>query len=273
MPVYFFFIAFAVSWLFAAIIVVSATHHNGHLTKTDGLMMFPLMLLGPFFSGIICTRISKGKKGNGELFQKMTRWKVSFKWYLFLFIPPLVIGTVLSALNLISPGKFAINNFFVGFLFGIPAGFLEETGWTGFAFSNLRARYGFAPVAIFLGIIWGLWHLPVIDFLGAAFPHGAYLVPFMLAFIVAMSAIRVFICRIYEKTGSILLAQLFHIFSTGSLVTFGPANISAANEVLWYLTYGLILWLVIVIFKKWLLSDSRLPAVNSRQTTAVGSSD
>jgi membrane protease YdiL (CAAX protease family) len=73
--------------------------------------------------------------------------------------------------------------------------------------------------AMLLGILWGIWHLPVIDFLGAATAHRAAWFPFFLAFTAAMTAIRVIIAWVYSNTRSLPLAQLLHISSTGSLVT------------------------------------------------------
>jgi hypothetical protein len=86
--------------------------------------------------------------------------------------------------------------------------------------------------------------LPVIDVLGAARPHGNYLIPFFISFIAAMTAMRVIIAWVYTNTKSILLAQLMHISSTGSLVVFGPAPLPASGEVLWYGAYAILLWII-----------------------------
>jgi len=92
--------------------------------------------------------------------------------------------------------------------------------------------------AILLGLRWGTWHIPVIDYLGTSTPHGAYWLPFYFAFTAAMTAIRVLIAWVYSNTKSVLLAQLFHAFSTGSLVVFSPPRVTAAQESLWYAVYA-----------------------------------
>src|SRR5437764_1409563 len=69
--------------------------------------------------------------------------------------------------------------------FGIPAGFLEEIGWTGYAFPNMCRRLSLLTAGILLGLLWGFGHLPVIDFLGTATAHGRYLFPYFLAFVAA----------------------------------------------------------------------------------------
>jgi hypothetical protein len=98
-----------------------------------------------------------------------------------------------------------------------------------------------------LGVLWALWHLPVVDFLGAASPHGEYWFAFFLAFALAMTAMRLMICWIYLNTGSVLMAQLMHISSTGALVIFSAPRVTAGQEAMWYGIYGGALWVVVAI--------------------------
>ncbi|HUD63454.1 MAG TPA: CPBP family intramembrane glutamic endopeptidase [Candidatus Sulfotelmatobacter sp.] len=142
------------------------------------------------------------------------------------------------------PG-YAPNRFFIGILFRIPAGLLEEIGWTGYAFPKMRSENNGVAAAIFLGLMWTLWHLPVIDYLGTATPHGTYWLPFFLAFSTAMTAMRVLIAWIYTNTKSIFLAQLMHVSSTGSLVLFSATRVTPAQEAMWYALYGTVLWTVV----------------------------
>jgi hypothetical protein len=104
--------------------------------------------------------------------------------------------------------------------------------------------------SILLGLLWAFWHLPVIDYLGTATPHGASWFSFFLAFTMAMAAMRVLICWIYTNTQSVLMAQLLHVSSTGSLVVFSSARVTAGQEVIWYALYGSSLWLAVAIVAK-----------------------
>jgi uncharacterized protein len=130
----------------------------------------------------------------------------------------------------------------MGILFAIPAGFLEEIGWMGYAFQKMRSQSNGLTSSILLGLLSALWHLPVVDYLGTATPHGAYWLPFFLAFTVAMTAMQVLIAWIYTKTKSVLSAQLMHTASTGSLVLFSPPRDSRARSdvvcALWNLGMG-----------------------------------
>jgi uncharacterized protein len=148
----------------------------------------------------------------------------------------------------------------LGIGFGIPAGFLEEIGWTGYAFPQMCRKLTPLNASILLGLLWGLWHLPVIDFLGTATPHGRYLLPYFLAFTGAMTAMRVLISWMYTNTKSILLTQFMHAASTGSLVFFSPPQVNAAQEATWYAAYAGVLWIVVgvvvTIFGKQLIRRS-----------------
>jgi hypothetical protein len=98
--------------------------------------------------------------------------------------------------------------------------------------------------------MWAFWHLPVVNFLGTATPHGVFWLPFFFAFGMAMTAMRVLIAWIYVNTNSMLLAQLMHVSSTGSLVVFSAPHVTAPQEVLWYAFYGAALWVAVGIVVK-----------------------
>lgn len=70
----------------------------------------------------------------------------------------------------------------------------EEPGWRGFALSRLEERHGPVTATLILGLIWGVWHVPIYGPLG-------FVVPFFLAF---------FYTWLYNRTGSVLLAIVLH---------------------------------------------------------------
>jgi uncharacterized protein len=78
-------------------------------------------------------------------------------------------------------------------------------------------------------------------------PHGVYWVPFFLTFVAIVTALRVLIVWIYSNTGSILLAQLMHVSLTASLAVLDPAQVSPAQETLWYAVYAAVLWVVVAV--------------------------
>ena len=209
-------------------------------------MMFPLMLLGPSFAGIFMTWRAAGGEGLRDLRHRMGLVSVPAICYVALLVPPLLVWSVLAVLSRTVSPVFTPNHFWIGAAFGILAGFLEEIGWTGFALPRFLERRSVFTSGAMLGVIWGLWHLPVIDFLGTATPHRAAWLPFCLMFIAAMTGIRILIAYQYAAGKSVLLAQLLHMSSTGSLVVFSAPRVSGMQEAFWYAVYAVALWTICI---------------------------
>jgi uncharacterized protein len=261
----YFALTFAVSWLGAFAVAAPHLLRGEPVPKFSGLMMFPAMLLGPSAAGILLTRLIDSPTGLRDLFSRMRRVRVPARWYATLLIPPVLVLTVLSCMKSFVSPVFAPNRFFIGMGFGFVAGFFEEIGWMGFAFPKMRRPDNALTPAILLGLLWGCWHIPVIDYLGTSTPHGSYWLPFFLAFTAALTAMRVLIAWVYTNTNSVVLPQLLHAFSTGSLVVFSPPGVSAAQESLWYAIYAGTLWLLVAIIT--VLDRSLLP---SKKTSREG---
>ena len=242
----YFLLTFAVSW-FAAFLVAAPNFLRGEpVPKFAGLMMFPAMLLGPSFAGILFTRLIGGSVGLRDLFSRMFRVRIPGRWYAALLIPTAFVLAVLFCFKIFLSPVYSPNRFLIGIAFGVIAGFFEEIGWIGFAFLKLSQTFSPLVAAIVLGLLWGCWHIPVIDYLGTATPHGSYWLRFFFAFTAAMTAMRVLISWLYVHTRSVALAQLMHAASTASLVIFSPPHVSAAQEALWYAAYAAALWLVVI---------------------------
>ncbi len=240
----YFLLTFLLSWSIALLIALPSLIHAEIPSRMTGILMFPAMLLGPSVSGILLTWLIDGRSGLRNLLERLRKWRIAARWYALLVLPPMLVLAVLHLLKSTVSADFSPNLFYWGFLFGIPAGFLEEIGWTGYAYPKMLAKGGPLSSAVPLGIFWSLWHLPVINFLGASAPHGKYWLHFFLAFAFAMTAMRVLICWQYWHTHSVLLAQLIHMSSTGALVVFSP-RVTPAGEAFWYTIYGCLLWTLV----------------------------
>ena len=244
----YFALAFAISWALAFLVVSQNLLQGRSVPYLDGVLMFPAMLVGPSAAGILMTRTVDGSGGLRELLSRMRKWRLG-KWYFpAVLIPPVSILVTLLALTVLVSPAFVPHIFVFGFGFGVVAGYLEEIGWTGYAIRKLRMKYGALASAVILGGLWGLWHAPVVDFLGAAYPHGDYWLPFFMSFIAVQTAIRVLIVWLYSNTGSVLIAQVTHASSTGFLATLAPLAVTPAQETGWYALYAAILWPVVIVY-------------------------
>jgi membrane protease YdiL (CAAX protease family) len=246
----YFALTFTISWVGALLVAAPHLMRGEPLPKMTGILMFPAMLLGPSITGIVLTRIVDGKDGVRNLFSRMFHGRFPTHWYAALLIPPILVLTVLLILKTFVSSSYAPNLFLMGLLFGVPAGYLEEIGWMGYAFPKMRSQNNALAPSILLGLLWSAWHLPVIDYLGTATPHGAYWLPFFLTFTAAMTAIRVLISWTYSNTNSVLLAQLLHMSSTGALVIFSAPRLAAGQEATWYGLYAATLWFVVAVVVK-----------------------
>ena len=88
----------------------------------------------------------------------------------------------------------------------------EESGWRGVMYPFLKEHLGVTFGRIVGGILWGVWHWPLIligsYFYGNEYPGYPILGPVMIC--VALTVFGIFIDYLYEKSGSILVASLAH---------------------------------------------------------------
>ncbi len=118
---------------------------------------------------------------------------------------------------------------FILFLLGIFGGifsgasvnllftFGEEFGWRGLLLRETQPM-GFWKANFFIGIIWGVWHIPII-LMGHNYPHYPVLGSLMMIpFCISLSFIQAYL-RLRSKT--ILAPSLFHgMINAGGPVTF-----------------------------------------------------
>lgn len=246
----YFLIVFGISY--GAFLIVAGPrwlHGGGETAAQAEYILFPVLVFGVFITSLALTARLDGRAGVKRLFAGEMRWKAGPGWYaLALLLCPGVMLAVVFVLRWLYSPAFQPNEFFLGITFALLPGFLEEYGWMGFAYPHMRKSMPAFQAAVLLGVLWGFWHAPVVDYLGAAAPHRGYWLPFFLVFVAIVAAVRVLIVWVYSRTGSLPLAQLTHVSLTGSLVMLDPVRVSAAQETLWYGFYAAALWALVAIW-------------------------
>ena len=230
--------------------------------------MFPVLVLVVAAAGIAMTAVTSGHAGLAALWSRVTNWRLSPRLYAVLLVPPGAVLVTLFTLRLTVSPDFTPGLQLFGLPVGLAAGLFEEIGWTGYAYPRMRVRFGAARGAVLLGMLWGVWHLPVVDSLGAASPHGSAWPAYFAAFVCLLMAVRCLIAWAYTKTGSVLIAQLLHASFTGTLILFSAPHVTPGQEAAWYAAYACLLWLSIAMA---FLTQTRRRA-NANTTVAVGTS-
>jgi uncharacterized protein len=106
---------------------------------------------------------------------------------------------------------------------------LEEFGWRGLALPLLQGRWNALASSVMLGLVWGVWHLPLMA------ANGDPPVPYLLL-IVPHTVLMTWVVN--STRGSMVLATLFHASLNTALTTLYPGSQSMVEIVLTWLVAG-----------------------------------
>jgi membrane protease YdiL (CAAX protease family) len=262
----YFTLAFAISWggILAVIRGGRIPAPPEEAQRLFGLVYFA-MLAGPSIAGLAMTAMTGGAPGLRDYRARLIKWRLPPVWYaIALFTAPVALALtsiVLSRFSLdfapaifgsgpIDPAGPVHANDVTSLLLlatavGIGAGFFEELGWTGFAIPTLVPRLGPATTGIFVGVLWGAWHFLAVWW-GSAGSFGPVPVPLAMlaALFTFLPPYRVLMVRVYERTGSLLVAILMHASLTASMVILGPP-VKGTQSVIYNLAFATMLWLFV----------------------------
>ena len=213
------------------------------------------MLLGPTIAGLLMTGLIHGRQGFGEFFARLRLWRVGVVWYLIAILTaPLLVAVTSLVLSSSSPAYIPVivtsgdkvTLIVFGLIAGAVVGIFEEIGWTGFAIPGLRQRHGILATGLTVGLVWGLWHLPLF----ASSARTSRSIPAVLTLAVMLftflPAFRVLMVWVYDRTGSLIVAMLMHLGQTATAFILAiPAT--ADQTVVHDLLYAVGLWVFIAV--------------------------
>lgn len=223
----YFALTFLLSW---GCIVLAVWAYTGGLSPTPEQFQLtvpftvPAMLLGPAVASLLLTGVVSGSAGYREMGSRLVRWRVGGRWYaLALLLAPVTMGAVVLTLWLTSADyapRIATTGdragvLAMGALLGVTVGVLEEIGWTGFAIPRALRRFSVLGTGVLVGVLWGAWHFFVNYWGGGGTNGGIPLGLFMSLWVIGLfvgqlTAYRVLMVWVYERTGSLLVAVLMH---------------------------------------------------------------
>lgn len=208
---------------------------------------------GPTAAAFILTFKDEGFDGVKKLFTRGVSMNFRKVWLIpiFLLMPSIVgfsllfavlMGEPMPEITVLSEPLTIIPAFFYIMFLGGPVA--EEFGWRGYALGRLQARFNATVSSVLIGVIWGLWHLPLFFMKGQDIYHN---VP-ILGFVLGTVFLSILFTWIYNNTnGSILAALLFHTMGNLSHFIF-PAMSTAIGGLISVILNVISVALIMVIY-------------------------
>ncbi len=194
------------------------------LAVRAGLLPQGATQLGAFSAGLagIILAAIENRANAGKLLRSLLIWRVNIWWWIFaiffLIIPsvsalylfdllggPEVDWSGLKPLYSVIPTIIVLT---------VLAGLGEEFGWRGFLLPRLQARHNALVASLIVGLVWGLWHIPLFLTPGTtqyAWRMEAGTTIAILGYTLFCVAWSIQYTWVFNNTkGSVLLAALIH---------------------------------------------------------------
>lgn len=212
-PFAFFVLTFAFSWGIWIPAILIGLDEYGLAAYT------PLAMIGgfaPMAAAVTLVARRHGWQESWQFFRQAFDLKTKSVYLLLALLVPLTIIMVAhflaQAVNLevaetlfpeaANPWLIFIPYFFLALLVG---GGQEEFGWRGYVQQPLQQRFGIIKASLLIGVIWGIWHLPLWFFPEG---QGQYSV---VAFVIHTAAVSLVYGLLYNASGQKLIVPLlFH---------------------------------------------------------------
>jgi len=252
----FFVLTFAITWpcFFGAAELSLQPETLNSWTRAIRLSLLLVGTFAPAIASLSLTFYKSGSTGLSKLFGRILQPDIELRWYAFAvgFMAVIKIGVLFihrAAFGTWPQISYAaIAAFLPALMISTPIQSGEELGWRGYALPRLVEDLGFARASVLLGLIWGIWHMPLffvagMDHFGQSFP----------LFALGTTALSVAMTFLYSRTeGSLLLMMLMHSAvnqTVGILPQRGPEGspFTLSGSPVMLLTLGL-LWIAAAYF-------------------------
>ncbi|MFN8374179.1 MAG: CPBP family glutamic-type intramembrane protease [Anaerolineae bacterium] len=265
----FFVLTFVWTWLCYAPMVIS----GGSPYEMPWMILLILGGAGPSIVGLALVGFTYTPEQRRDYWRRCINFRaISLRWWalILLVMPAIMLTSVFidQALGAAPPGLQQLRDLIANplmlpplLLLGLLSGPVsEEFGWRGYALDPLINRWGLMFGSLLLGLLWGLWHLPL--FFMPATWHGQ--MGFQLAgfwtFVLMNVGLAFLMTWVYRSTQrSIITAIALHFMSNFTANLFLPVtnNVEMLRAVL----------LFIVGVSACLLLERRAPAHSLQRST------
>lgn len=122
----------------------------------------------------------------------------------------------------------------------------EEIGWRGFLVFELRKVMSFKALTIVSGVIWAVWHFPIIDLM---YGRSESFILHISAFTIMIIGVSVILAYYTFKSNSLWPAAIYHsIHNIFIQKICTPLTISNNKTIFWIDEYGFMIPIVTTIF-------------------------
>lgn len=178
-------------------------------------------LFGAIAAAIVCGFIfASAAQSRSSTLHSIVRWRAPLRWWwiaAFLMAALLLVSFGIA----LATGEELPESVRAGLPWGAWLGFVvrsalftllvvgigEETGWRGWMLPELLKRYTPLKSSILVGLVWGMWHLPL--FIVGAYPGPADAV---VEYLFIGPMLSILLTWMFNRTGgNLLLAIVFHM--------------------------------------------------------------
>jgi membrane protease YdiL (CAAX protease family) len=227
-----------------------SVHNWVHTLQQFGMNIpFAIYILSPAIASYIVLKRNNKIADFKEWLKTVFYAKNNISIYLFV-----VAGLALYFLTHIAvSGRVEMVLPFYTFFLSLPGnliiGGMEESGWMYILQPELDKKYGFVLSAVFVGIIWTLWHIPLFFIPGTN--HGEGLINFWM-FAVQLMSFRFFNGAIYKISGKgcVFMCVLFHTMFNAASPILGTTTMTWAGTIAANSILVLVSIVTVVIYEK-----------------------
>jgi membrane protease YdiL (CAAX protease family) len=244
-------LTFAISWAIWLGLILGSLH----IQTPEGAVLNVVAIAGPSIAAVVLAAVL-GRRELRRLLAGFSLSRLSVRWMVVALVLPLAmmaaaIAVSVAAFDAPTPAmsvsqRGVVLAEFVRVLFlGGPVG--EELGWRGFALPRLQQHRNALDASILLGLIWGLWHLPLYFVLGTgqsemlkAGTSPAFAIGGFLGWTIGLSVLCTWLFN--QTGGSLIVVILFH--AAVNLAAFLPTALGSGGAA--SLLNVIITWLVAI---------------------------
>jgi uncharacterized protein len=244
----FLLLAFVITW---AVWVPRALTSHGLLEVGWADTVGSFWSHGPLLAAFVAALLTGGRAAVRTWGARLIRWRVGYLPYAVALLGPAVFWLVVAAVAVLLGHPWAsmqprmlhdgpaVGLAVLGVLV-LTDGLGEEAGWRGFALPALLECVRPLPASLFLGVVWAVWHLPLILTSGSALDGSPFL--FQLLDLPATAVLYTWL--FLRSRGSALPAVLLHATNsawTAVAVPLGtPSQLAVALAAKWLLVVGVV---------------------------------